>query len=221
MKPQITSLHNHFGRAAATVDTPEQLGVLLIKAILRSALEYKITSEDGKSLVVPILISLRPVRRDQHIESGGSPTSANAILVLDCHGECWYVLGHQVYCRTVCFESGHKMLAPPVNDESLLAQIKPGPPLLNPELVEPGLQAAILSAATSAEFGVLASNAVASAVRAQPDLIRDDGSVEITARATVSLLERATEVDFDCKRVCFSILGHDIVCHETCITHVQ
>ena len=142
MKAKTSSLHDLVSSVAANVDTPEQLGVVLIKSILRSALQYKITSKDGKSLVVPIPISLRPVRRDRDV----------GVLLTDCYSECWIVLGQQVYCRTVC-TTHKKMFAPPANDESLLAQIKPGPPLLSPELVEPGLQAAILTATTTADVG--------------------------------------------------------------------
>jgi hypothetical protein len=206
-----TSLHKLLGRVAAHVDSTEQLGVVLIKSILRSALQYKITSEDGKSLVVPILISLRPVRPDPATES----------TTTDCWSECWKVLGQNVYCRTTCVVVDHPTFGPPASDESLLAQIKPGPQLLNPELVEPVLRAAILTAAASADVGVLASNAVASAVRAQPDLIRDDGSVEITARATVSLPELTNAVKTECRTTCISILRHDILCHEVCHSHVE
>jgi hypothetical protein len=202
--------HNLFSKVTGNIDTPEQLGVVLIKSILRSALESKITSEDGKSLVVPIRISIRAMPGDSAIES---PT-------VDCYTECWKVLGQPVFCRNFCVT--HQRFAPPTNDESLLAQIKPGPPLLNPELVEPGLRGAILTAATTADAGVLACNAVASAVSSNPGMIRDDGSIEITARATVSLPELVTESStMDCREMCFSILGHDIFCHEVCHIHLQ
>jgi hypothetical protein len=195
----------------ANVDSPEQLGVLLTKSVLRSALQYKITSEDGKSLVVPIRISLRPLRRDPATET----------TVVDCYSECWKVFGANVYCKVTCTSGQNPVFAPPADDE-LLAQITPGPPLLNPELVEPRLQRAILTAATSAEVGVLASNAVASAVRDHPELIRDDGSVEITATATVSLPDPTTEVGVEvCTETCWQILGHNIVCHEVCTVHLQ
>ena len=198
---------NLFSRAAANVDTPGQLGVTLIKSILRSALEHKITSEDGRSLVVPIRISIRPMPGDPAMESA----------IIDCYTECWKVLGVQVFCRNVCYQ--HEQFVPPTNDESLVAQIEPGPPLLNPELVEPGLQAAILTAATTADVGFLACGAVASAVNSNQAMIRDDGSFEITARATVSLPELATESNTtDCRSVCFTVLGQEIFCHEVSAT---
>jgi hypothetical protein len=178
---------------------------------LRSALEYKITSEDGKSLVVPIRILLRPVRRD--------PVAENVFV--DCYSECWIVFGQRVYCKTTCMTGTNPVFAPP-GDEELLAQITPGPPLLNPELVEPRLQGAILTAATSADVGVLASNAVASAVSAHPELIRDDGSVEIMAKATVSLPDPTTEVGVEvCTTTCISILAHDVLWHEVCTVHLE
>jgi hypothetical protein len=205
------SLQHLLSRSATNVDTPEQFGVALIKSVLRSALQYKITSEDGKSLVVPILITVRPLRRD--------PVAENVFV--DCYSECWIVFGQRVYCKTTCMTGTNPVFAPPA-DEKLLAQITPGPPLLNPELVEPLLQRAILTAATSADLGVLASNAVASAVRDHPELIREDGSVEIMAKATVSLPDPTTEVGVEvCTETCWQILGHNIVCHEVCTVHLQ
>jgi len=126
-----------------------------------------------------------------------------------------------VYCKATCTTGTNPAFAPPA-DEELLAQITPGPPLLNPELVEPRLQEAILTAETSADVGVLASNAVAEAVRDHPDLIRDDGSVELMAKATISLPDPTTEVGVEvCTTTCISILGHDILCKETCTVHLQ
>jgi hypothetical protein len=116
-----TSVHNLASRIAANVDTPEQFGVALIKSILRSALQYKITSEDGKSLVVPIRISVRPVRRDPATET----------VVVDCYSECWIVFGARVICRTICTSGTNPVFAPPA-DEELLAQITPGPTAAQP-----------------------------------------------------------------------------------------
>ena len=62
--------------------------MLFMKKILRSASDTKITSADGKSLVVPFAVT---VTRPSHEGLGKLDT-------VDCVQTCWSCLGHQVFC---------------------------------------------------------------------------------------------------------------------------
>jgi hypothetical protein len=217
--------HSHqpeaFAQLASTVGTPEQFGVVFMNDVLRSAIADKITSADGKSLVVPFGVTVTP-----------APTQTSAAGKLDtviCNTVCWKILGRQVCCYQDC-RTIHPAVAPersPPNDQTLLGLVTPGPSLPNPDLVDQGLLRSLWQAGSSMEAGVVLTNAVYSTLSQRADLIGADGAAQLTGVATISLPQPASSprpadgYTSECHEICITILGAQVVCLERCHIAVQ
>lgn len=195
---------------STTVDSPEQLGVTLMQAIFSSALKTKITSEDGRKLVVPIGIAITPLT---------DPHARGDVEVEECHSSCWKVLGHNIICRKVCLRSleadeRHGGLS----DATLRARVKSGPPLENSEDTDAVLTQGMLSASTASEAGILVSNALIRMLADGTAPINDDGSANIEAIASITVGKRQGTLSKKCASTTIQILGIDVLTYETCDT---
>jgi hypothetical protein len=206
-----------FAALASSIDTPEQLGVVLLRSVLDSAVRNKITTADGRNVIVPIAISIQPLPQERAAET------------TRCHSECWKVLGHDVVCRRVCTktleteEQRHKILS----DERLRARVKSGPPLVDSDKFDDVVKRTMLSAATPGEVGIVMANKVAGMLADGTANINDDGSADLEAVALISTREHDVSTTEDgargvvvtrsiCTQVTIQILGIDVLTHETC-----
>ncbi len=205
-----------YAQLASTLTSAEELGVLFMKSIMRSAMAHKITSEDGKSLVVPFAVTVAPAAA-----AGEGPL--DTIL---CSTMCWKVFDQEVLCYTRCTTihpetpAAHK----PPDDRTLMGLVTPGPPLKNPAPFEQALAGSVVRAGTPMEAGIVLTNAVLSSLAKRPDLIGDDGSAQVTGIATLSMINASTAVSPDysvCVEQCVSILGHNVICLEHCEAVIQ
>lgn len=193
-----------FSNIAATIETPEQLGVTLMTAVHSTASKTKITSEDGQNLLVPIDIRITP-ENDIHAD-----------IQTDCHSECWKVLGHDVFCRKKCVavetpDGRHKSLS----DSALLARVKSGPPLANADDFDAVLSKGAITAGSASEAGIILSNAIARMLADGSAPINEDGTAHIECLASISVAKTLLK---RCTSTTYQILGFDVVSYETCET---
>ena len=210
---------NPLTKLAYNVDSAEEFGVLFSKAVLRSASATKITTADGKSLVVPFSISM----------TAGAPSGPDQSDTIECYSSCWKILGHPVICTTKCTTT-HPDFAPgraPPDDQTLRGLVTPGPSLRSPEVMQQALSKAILRTSTPMEAGVILLSTALTILSERPDLIGADGSAELTGVATVSLAEatsalgRPSGSSSVCVESCVEIFGYQVYCHEVCHAVIQ
>ena len=190
--------------------------MLFMKRILRSASDNKITSADGKSLVVPFAVTVTPASA----EGLRKPEET-----IDCHRNCWSVLGQEVFCITKCTKT-YPQVAPgrtPPDDQTLRGLVTPGPPLPNAKLVEQRLATSLLRVDSPMEAGIILMNSVLAILSQHADLVGADGSAQLTGVARVSLRPkfssgpaRTDGLSYQCVETCVSVLGHDILCFQQC-----
>ena len=205
-----------YAQLASTLTSAEELGVLFMKSILRSAMAHKITSEDGNSLVVPFAVTVTPA----------SAAGQGPLDTIECHSMCWKVFDQEVICYTRCttIHPDAPTAHTPPDDRTLMGLVTPGPPLKNPAPFEQALADSVVRAGTPMEAGIVLMNAVLSSLAKRPDLIGDDGSAQVTGIATVSIPNASTAVSPDysiCVEQCVSILGHNVICLEQCHAVIQ
>ena len=205
-----------YAQLASTLTSAEEIGVLFMKSILRSAMAHKITSEDGNSLVVPFAVTVTPA----------SAAGEGPLDTIECHTLCWKIFDQDVICYTRCttiHPDAPTAHAPP-DDRTLMGLVTPGPPLKNPTPFEQALADSVVRAGTPMEAGIVLVNSVLSSLAKRPDLIGDDGSAQVTGIATVSIPNASTAVSSDyniCVEQCVSILDHNVICFEQCHGVIQ
>lgn len=201
----------HYAVHAGNVGSAAEFGVILHAAIQRSAATFRIPSEDGSSLSVPISIEV------------SQEESPQGVLIQNCTSSCWTVLGHDVICRKSCvvIEGSTSARHSHVSDHDLRAKLKPGVETETVRRTADAIAASVMVASSASDMGVLVMHALHRMLADKTIPLDEDGSATVDAVAKISVQYAFQDaarliVARKCTRTCITVFNYEVSCHEVC-----